>query len=444
MPRLQTPPLDRRELLRAVIYAALAGVAPSARIFAASPDGKLSNQGGLSSVRLQRIDAMMEAVVERRETPGMVGLIYRRGTIAHVTTAGWQDVSSKAPMKRDTIFQIMSMTKPITAAAVLILVDEERIDLYDPVEKYLPEFANMRVLRTPDSDLSHTVPAQRPMRILDLLTYRAGFASAPVLTEPTDPLGDATGKAYAAHASDPARWLEAIAGLPLCHQPGSAWTYGTASDVLSILVSRVSGVSFADFLQQRIFSPLGMMDTAHFVPPGKRDRLATMYQRDPATGGFQPNQRWSSSFPDTPPAFPLGSYGLASTADDYLQFARMLLGGGKKDGVRILSRRMVSLMTSNYLTTEQRLAIPSPISVLFKGQGWGLGLAVVIDPPQQDEHFGFASLGTFSWPGAFGTWWQADPKEDMIQIYMHQLMAGDAEGNPRLMFQRMGYEAIED
>jgi CubicO group peptidase (beta-lactamase class C family) len=420
-------------------------VAPSARILASSPASEPANKAGLSSVRLQRIDPMMKAAVERRETPGMVGLIYRRGTIAHVTAAGWQNIASKVPMKRDTMFQIMSMTKPVTATAVLMLIDAERIDLYDPVEKHLPELANMRVLSAPDSALNQTVPAHRPMRILDLLTYRSGLESAPALVPVlTTPLGNAVGKVYAAHANDPASWLEAMAALPLCYQPGSTWTYGMASDVLSILVSRVSGMPFADFLQQRIFSPLGMKDTAHFVPPSKRDRLATVYQRDPATGGFQPDRRWSGSFPDAPPAFPLGQYGLASMVDDYLQFARMLLNGGSKDGVRILSRRMSSLMTSNYLTAEQRVAISGPMSTLFKGQGWGLGLAVVVDPAQQDEQFGFASPGTFGWPGAFGTWWQADPKEEMIQIYMHQVSGGDAWGRPRTMFHRMGYEAIDD
>lgn len=213
--------------------------------------------------------------------------------------------------------------------------------------------------------------------------------------------------------------------------------------MLTILISRVSGMSFAEFLQRRIYAPLGMKDTAHFVPPEKRSRLATVYQRDPETREAKVSPR-ANAFPDTPPPFAKGAYGLVSTVDDYLQFARMLLGKGEKDGVRILSHRAVSLMTSNYLTVEQRAAIPPPVNVIFQSQGWGLGLSVVLDVPRQDENFAFSSLGSFGWPGAFGTWWQADPKEDMVQIYMHQFLTGVAWDLPRVLFQRLTYEAIDD
>jgi CubicO group peptidase (beta-lactamase class C family) len=182
------------------------------------------------------------------------------------------------------------------------------------------------------------------------------------------------------------------------------------------------------------------------VPAEKRARFATAYELDLGTREAKPLTQFFASLrpPEAPPAFPKGGYGLVSTIDDYLQFARMLLGQGAKDGVRILSRRTASLMTSNYLTAEQRAAIPAPVDGLFKGQGWGLGLAVVVDPPRQDELNGFGSLGTFGWPGALGTWWQADPKEDMIQIYMNQFLTFSPRDLPRFLFQNLGYQAIED
>lgn len=439
----------RRELIRrGLACGALVSLVPSSVVLAAlggsqsTSSAKLPESSvGFSTAGLKRIDDAMNRMVERGETPGMAGIVYRRGALAHVTTAGWQDIDAKKPMQRDTIFQIMSMTKPITAAAVLILVDDGRLDLYAPVEKYLPEFANGRVLKTPSSPLDDTVPAERPMRIVDLLTYRSGLASGPMSSTPTFPLDSAVAQIYKTYENDPASWLKAIAALPLGTQPGITWSYGTASEVLSILISRVSGVPFTDFLQRRIFAPLGMKDTAHFVPSEKRGRLATVYERSAGTREMKVSAAYNS-FPDAPPAFPLGAYGLASTLDDYLQFARMLLGQGKKDNVRILSHRAVGLMTTNHLTVEQRAAVPMSVAAIFRGQGWGLGLSIVVDVPQQDESFAFSSLGAFGWPGAFGTWWQVDPKENMIQIYMHQFMTGTAWDLSRLTFQKLGYDAL--
>jgi CubicO group peptidase (beta-lactamase class C family) len=177
-------------------------------------------------------------------------------------------------------------------------------------------------------------------------------------------------------------WLKAMAALPLGFQPGTAWSYGTSSEALSILINRVSGLSFGEFLRQRIFDPLDMKDTGHLVPLAKRARLATVYQRSPGEAAITVSPQYND-FPKTPPAFPFGGYGLASTVDDYLRFARMLLERGKRDDVQILSHRAVSLMTSNYLSIEQRAAIPPPVTSLFKSQGWGLGLAMVGPAPSE-------------------------------------------------------------
>jgi CubicO group peptidase (beta-lactamase class C family) len=434
------PAFNRRHIVGSAVLGAMAFGGPLARLANAATLGRRS---GLSPSRLARIDPLMTAAVERGETPGLVGLICRHGEVAHVVAAGWQDVEKRIPMRRDSIFQIMSMTKPITAAAVMILVDEGIVGLYDPVGRYLPELATMLVRRSPGAPLSDTVPAERPIRIVDLLNYRSGLASsqAPVSG---DSLCAAIGNAYDVYMEDPAGWLGAIGRLPLATQPGTAWAYGTSSDVLAVLVGRVSGMPFAEFLARRIFEPLRMRDTAHFVPPSKRARFATAYHLDKATGRPAPGvsmPHLRPVFPDSPPAFAYGSYGLASTADDYLRFARMMLERGSVDGVRILSHRATGLMTSNYLTDEQRAKSGMP---LFTGLGWGLGLAVVVDTAAEDETFGFGSKGTFLWPGAFGTWWQADPQEDMIEIYMHQYLTYDANVGPRMTLQRLGYEAIED
>lgn len=208
--------VGRRELIgRCLVYGALASVAPSMSLLAAGRKPTRRSAGGFSAAGLERIDETMRAMVERGETPGMVGLIYRRGAVDHVTTAGRQNIESKSPMKRDTIFQIMSMTKPITATATLMLLDEGRISLYDPVDKFLPEFANQRVLRTPSSPLDDAVPTERRMRIVDLLTYRSGLVSTAMSPETTNPLTKAVGEIYSSHADDPQGWLKAIAALPL-------------------------------------------------------------------------------------------------------------------------------------------------------------------------------------------------------------------------------------
>lgn len=403
--------------------------------------------GGFSPNRLRALDDEMASIVASGELPGLVGLLYRRGDIAHVTTHGWQDIAAAKPMRRDTIFQIMSMTKPVTAAAALALVDDGRVGLHEPIENYLPEFSRQCVLRTPSSSLDDTVDRARPITLADLLTFRAGIATrvSPMALTPTTPVKTAISEAYDKHGSDPEAWLSAVAAVPLETQPGTIWAYGTASEVVTLLISRVSGLSFAEFLQERIFNPLGMKDTGYSVSLENQSRLATAYERDAETSearvlsiGFFADHRPSASLP----SFPRGGYGLVSTIDDYLQFARMLLEGGAVDGVRILSRRLASLMVTNYLSDRQRATVPAPVLDSYRGQGWGLGLQVVIDPALQEQYVGYASRGSFGFSGALGTWWQADPQEKMIQIFMYQLLSPNDRSRQR--FQNLGYEAIEE
>jgi CubicO group peptidase (beta-lactamase class C family) len=281
-----------------------------------------------------------------------------------------------------------------------------------------------------------------------LLTFRSGLEVGVVTPQiPSTPLRQAMAEIYQKNVDDSTAWLNALAALPLAFQPGSAWAYHTSSDVLAVLVSRVSGMSFGDFLQRRIFGPLGMNDTGHFVPPEKRSRLAVSYGANPDTQRLEPTPESPGlNLPaaEKPPAFAKGGSGLISTVDDFLQFARMLLGHGTKDDVRILSHRTASLMITNFIPAEQRAAVPFPFCDIFQGQGWGLGLSVVLDPPRLDEYLAFASVGSFGYQGFFGTWWQADPKEEMIQIYMHQFPISVPQSPPRLLFDKLVYAAIND
>ncbi|MDF2822618.1 MAG: beta-lactamase [Mycobacterium sp.] len=387
------------------------------------------------------------AIVGKGELPGVVSLTYRRGEIAHVSTHGWQDVAAATPMRRDTIFQIMSMTKPVTAACALTLVDQGLIGLHQPIERFLPELRRQSVLRAPWADLDDTIGRTQSITLSDLLTFRAGIASrvSPDPWEPPTPVKVAVSAAYDEHPDNSEGWLRAIAAIPLETQPGSAWAYGTGSEVVAVLAERVSGLPYQELLTQRILHPLGMADTGYVIPADKAGRLATAYEYQPDTKSTKvlTSEFFTEHRPTTiAPAFPRGGYGLVSTVDDYLQFARMLLLGGTLDGERILSRRLASLMTTNHLSDQQRAAVPPPVRDIYRGQGWGLGLQVVIDPALQEQYVGYASRGSFGFSGALGTWWQADPVEQMIQIFMYQLLTSDA--HVRRLFQNGGYDAITE
>jgi CubicO group peptidase (beta-lactamase class C family) len=305
----------------------------------------------------------------------------------------------------------------------------------------LPELANPKLLRNPGDPLDSAGPSPRGITVLDLLTHRSGIVTPD--TAP-GPLVDAIKQADADRAAGYDAWIERVGALPLAYEPGTRFNYGNSFDVLGILVARASGMTLPDFLESRIFRPLGMTDTGFVVPAGKMARFATNYGLDPATKqrieADQPgeNSRWARM-----PGFPSGAGGLVSIVDDYLQFARMLLGQGRAGDVRLLSHESVALMTANRLSPEQRKA---PFSGLdfWAGQGFGLGVSVVDDAARQAlSPFGYASDGSFGWPGAYGTWWQADPKEDMIQIFMIQQPAADPR-SPVRRFQEAGYRAIDD
>src|ERR1700736_4291346 len=399
------------------------------------------NSGGLVRARLARLHEVMAGFVERGEVPGLVALVSRRGEV-HVEALGIKALGGSDPIQRDTIFRIASMTKPITAAAPMILVEEGRPRLDEPVDELLPELTDRRVLKRLDGPLDDTEPAKRPITLRDLLTFRLGFGivMAPPGTYPiqaaVDDLELGQGPPHPLQPPAPDKWIRRLGTLPLMHQPGEKWMYHTGSDVLGVLIARSSGQAFDTFLQERIFEPLGMKDTAFSVPTSKLDRLATSYATnsetgvlelyDPAEGG-----QWSR-----PPAFPSGGAGLVSTVDDYLAFARMMLNQGRHGGRRILSRPSVETMTVDHLTAAQK-AVSGLIS---DNSGWGFGVAVVT----RRDHVS-APVGSYGWAGGLGTSWRSDPSEDMVVILLTQASwTSLVPGRVSRDFGILAYQAIDD
>ncbi|WP_374654290.1 serine hydrolase domain-containing protein [Phenylobacterium sp.] len=371
--------------------------------------------GGFSSDGLSAIPAALQPVVDAGDLSGFVTLLWRKGEVAQVNTLGWRDVEAKAPMTRDTLFRIASMTKPITSVAALMLVEEGKLRLDDPITKWMPEFKDLKVLKSATGPVDETVPAERDITVDDLMTHRSGLAYAFTSIGPIARGYDQTlGSPLGGHLTTD-EWLAALGTLPLSYQPGDRFHYSHATDVLGFLVGRVAGTSYRDFIVERILKPLGMNDTDFWCPPEKRDRMAKLYRINPKTDAME-----DVSFPHLPgpPEFCAGGGGLISTADDYLRFARMMLNGGELDGMRYLKRETLELMRQNRLTPAQR-EIPFMGIPFWLGQGFGLGVSVITDPEKQ-AWMGAGSQGSFGWPGAFGTWWQADPVEDMVMIYLIQ------------------------
>jgi CubicO group peptidase (beta-lactamase class C family) len=355
---------------------------------------------------------VLEEHVGKGPVPGAVGLV-AHGDRVEVQAVGSVDVEGTAPMARDSIFRIASITKPITAAAVMMLVEDGRIALDDPVGQRLPELASPSVVRTPAGPVDDVVPAARPITVADLLTFRAGYgfpsdfswpAVGPLFSELNQ------GPPQPQLVAEPDAWMAALSRIPLLYQPGDAWLYNTCSDILGVLITRVSGQPLPEFLAERLFEPLGMADTGFEVPAGKLDRFTSYYRTDPA-GGLElvdaPDGQWSKL-----PVFPSGAGGLVSTVDDWHAFARMLLAGGSVDGRRLLSPASVRQMTTDHLTQAQRDA-----SRLFlEGQGWGMGGSVdvaALDP--------WNVPGRYGWVGGTGTAAYITPSTRAVTILLSQL-----------------------
>ena len=356
----------------------------------------------------------MRQFVDQGKFPGISTLVWRSGEVIAFDAVGWSDMARRIPLRRDTIFRLASMTKPITSAAALALVDEGRLKLSDPIAHWLPEMEHLAVLRTPRSEIDEVVPADRSPTIFDLMTHTAGFAWGKGLDVAlTRAMNEATGPTpFVPYDSD--TLVKRVSALPLIRQPGSGWHYSNSTDLLGVIIARASGESFPDFLRARILNPLGMGDTGFFAPLEKFDRLSVGYARDKA-GTLAVHDEARTGFWSKPPVFPAGGGGLLSTLDDYLAFARMLLSEGVAGGERILSKSSVNLMTLNQLSFPQLRPLEASVDFL-QGQGFGLGLSIALR-----DHDKRRSAGSFTWPGGYGTTWFADPKENLIAVLMSQV-----------------------
>jgi CubicO group peptidase (beta-lactamase class C family) len=401
------------------------------------------SSGGLSEARRGRMHDIMAGYVERDDLPGIVTLVSRRGEV-HVDTIGRQALGGD-PMRRDTIFRISSMTKPITAAAAMILVEECRLRLDEPVDRLLPELADRTVLKRLDGPLDETVPAERSITLRDLLTFRMGFGQ---MMAPPDayPILRAAGEQEIGMGPPspsttpaPDEWIRRLGALPLMHQPGERWMYNTGADVLGVLIARAAGQPLETFLRERIFAPLGMKDTGFSVPAATIDRFATGYWTNFKTGALEVFDETDGGQWSRPPAFPSGGGGLVSTIDDYLAFGQMMLNKGKYGGARLLSRPSVETMTTDQLTPAQK-AVSGLAPGFFDSHGWGFGLSVVT---RRDDIAG--TVGTFGWDGGLGTSWRSDPTEEMVGILLTQGVW--TSPNPPAVcrdFWTSAYQAIDD
>ena len=401
---MPTSEFNRRRLM-----AAGAAVAASNLITPAAGAAPKAGPGGFSPERLAKIPATLQQYVDAGAEAGFVTLLYRRGEIAQVNVVGFRDIEAKAPMQRDTIFRMASMTKPVTCVAALHLMEQRGVGLHDPIDKDLPEFANAKVLNDPAGPLDQTHPAPRPITFADLLTHRSGIVGQ-------FDGGPASAAGSGLNSDDPTFdvWLKRLSAIPLVADPGSRFVYGTSHDVLGAWIQRVSGKPFGEYLKTELFDPLGMKDTGFWVPQAKHGRVAVLNARQ--DGKLVPVRR---PIPDAPRTYASGAGGLFSTADDYLQFARMLLGKGVLGDKRYLSRRTVALFSTNWLTPEQRAQGAMGLSNFWASQGFGLGVSVTDDPTKAPP-LPYTGKGSYGWPGATGVWWRVDPAEEMIPIYLVQ------------------------
>jgi CubicO group peptidase (beta-lactamase class C family) len=395
-----------------------------------------------SSARLARMHAALQRHVKSGQIPGLVALVHQRGR-EHVETIGTMAFDSNAPVRRDTIFRLASTTKPITAVGAMILVEECKVRLDDPVDEWLPELRDRRVLRTIESSLDDTVPAKRPITLRDLLTFRSGYGEVAFLS-PTCPLQKALVEARLPlsewpFAGTPDEFMKRLGSLPLAHQPGERWLYHMSGEILGVLIARVSAKSLGAFLHERIFEPLGMTDTGFQVPEAKLDRLPTCYGTDMVTGKLIVLHEARGGYAARPSVFESGAGGLVSTVDDLLAFGRMMLLNDAHGGERILSRPSIELMTMDHLTHEQKAASPF-FEHFWESRGWGLGLGIITARNDLAD-----VPGRFGWDGAFGTSWYVDPKTELVGVLMTQRCPDRLALPPlTLDFWTSAYQLIDD
>jgi CubicO group peptidase (beta-lactamase class C family) len=407
----------RRHFLGACAGMAAAGCAGSgAREAPASAAARTRGPGSGGSLPVREV---MEAELAQARLPGAVWLV-AHGEKVFVDAVGVTAIDGTTPMARDTIFRIASMTKAVTAVAVLMLIEEGKLILDAPIEKWLPELADRRVLARIDGPIDDTVPASRPITVRDVMTYTLGFgvlfdASRPI-QKAIDGLELVNGAPVPMTPHAPDEWIRRLGTLPLMHQPGEQWMYNTGSLIQGVLVRRAAGQDFDAFVRERLLVPLGMRDTDFHVPKAKLARFAgCAYFTDPQSGTKTRMDRdGAESAYASPPVFPSGAAGLVSTVDDYLSFARLLMNGGVHRGKRLVSAASVREMTRDHLTPAQK-AVSSFFPGFFDTNGWGYGVAVSTAPDAISKQ-----AGRYGWDGGFGTTWFNDASRDLVAIAMTQ------------------------
>ena len=395
---------------------------------------------GFSSERLERLHALMRGLVDQKQLPGAVTMLARHGKLIDYRAYGQRDWASGAPMTKDVIFRDFSMTKPVTGVAMMILYEQGKWLPSDPIAKYIPEFAHLKVFKGVDAEGKVVVedPAHPPT-MHELMTHTAGFTYGIFGSSPVD-------KMYQSANLFQSKSLEEVIGklakIPLLYQPGTRWVYSVSMDIQGYIVEKLSGQSLPDFMEQNIFKPLGMKDAGFFVPPEKRGHLATLYRTNPkgelvteGLGGFGRDYT-------VPPAWPSGGGGLVSSAEDYLRFAQMLGNGGELNGVRILSPASVHLMGSNHLAPSLLTGeFGIGLQTMRPGFGYGYDCAVVFNPAEADLPDG---PGTFFWDGAAGTWFWIDPANDLVFVGMIQRLGGPSSPDVQFLSHSVVYQALLD
>jgi len=427
------------KIAKAILAAALV-ILTVPMVWAASLPLVKPEQVGLSPERLDRVGQLLKKEIEQGRLPGAVALIARKGQIAYLESFGFRDKASGAPMTNDAIFRIYSMTKPFTSVAAMMLVEEGKIVLTDPISKFLPQLGKLEVSVQKFDPATgtvtySTVPAEREITVQDLLRHTSGFTYGSLATNArVKELYEKVG--VDAVDITNADLIERLAKVPLVHQPGTAFEYSHSTDVLGRLIEVVADTTLAKFFEERIFAPLKMTDSGFYVPKENLDRLAQPLPTDPATG--KPITLLDVT---SPPKYEAGGQGAVSTAGDYARFCQMLLNGGHLDGVRLLSRTTVNLMAADHLGKIVDAA-PMPSQLLLGTSGYTFGLGFAIR-----REAGIAgvpgSAGEYTWGGFAGTYFWIDPKEELIGILMLQA-PGPARVQYRKLFRQLVYQAIVD
>jgi CubicO group peptidase (beta-lactamase class C family) len=396
---------------------------------------------GFSSERLEQLHALMQRAVEQKEIAGIVTILARHGKVIDYRTYGKSDLVNGGPITKDAIFRDFSMTKPVTGVAMMILYEQGRWLPSDPIAKFIPEFANLKVYKGTDANgkVILTDPDHAPT-MRELMSHTAGFTYGFFGDTPADKMyRDANLFA----SKDLHEFVEKLSKIPLVYQPGKGWTYSVSMDVEGYIVEKLSGQPLPDFMRDHIYTPLGMRDAGFYVPAEKRNRFVTLYRTGPngELVADPPNSGMANGYSEQP-TMPSGGGGMVSTAEDYYRFAEMLANGGELDGKRILAPATVKLMTSNHLPAELLTGqYGIGAQQMRPGLGYGYNCAVVFDPPEANQPEG---KGTFYWDGAAGTWFWVDPTNDVVFVGMIQRMLGPASPNLEFESRATVYQALVD